>query len=269
MDAQAHRRATLRLQDLRIARTSYCHSTGPLDKRDGRVTQRAAGATTRPGAASPRACGDKHLYEGFRVADLHVGPHPRRPAGLPAGAGQRAPARPRRRTRSTSPQRRRRLRAGCRFAGADRVCRYGEVAALNDAWRAGKNAFCSKAHRRPCSTWTSGPTRLSPRASTGANGISSGTGLPPRAVDRIVAVAKAYATRVGSNAGPVPDARDERRRRARHMQEAGPQSSEPSPDGRAGAGGSTPSPCATCAEHNGIDSRRTHQDRRAARDWIR
>jgi adenylosuccinate synthase len=41
-------------------------------------------------------------------------------------------------------------------------------------------------------------------SSTGANGISSGTGLPPRAIDRIVAVAKAYMTRVGSDAGPFP-----------------------------------------------------------------
>jgi len=41
-------------------------------------------------------------------------------------------------------------------------------------------------------------------SSTGANGFSSGTGLPPRAIDRIVAVAKAYMTRVGSDAGPFP-----------------------------------------------------------------
>jgi len=41
-------------------------------------------------------------------------------------------------------------------------------------------------------------------SSTGANGIASGTGLPPRAVDRILAVAKAYVTRVGSDAGPFP-----------------------------------------------------------------
>lgn len=41
-------------------------------------------------------------------------------------------------------------------------------------------------------------------SSTGANGIASGTGLPPRAIDRIIAVAKAYMTRVGSDAGPFP-----------------------------------------------------------------
>ncbi|MHC4958323.1 MAG: adenylosuccinate synthase [Planctomycetota bacterium] len=38
----------------------------------------------------------------------------------------------------------------------------------------------------------------------GANGIASGTGLPPRAIDKVMAVAKAYPTRVGSAAGPFP-----------------------------------------------------------------
>jgi len=43
-------------------------------------------------------------------------------------------------------------------------------------------------------------------SSCGVNGIASGTGLPPRAIDRVVAVAKAYVTRVGSDAGPFPTA---------------------------------------------------------------
>jgi adenylosuccinate synthase len=42
----------------------------------------------------------------------------------------------------------------------------------------------------------------------GANGIASGTGLPPRAIDRVLAVAKAYVTRVGSDAGPFPTRED-------------------------------------------------------------
>jgi len=41
-------------------------------------------------------------------------------------------------------------------------------------------------------------------SNTGANGVASGTGLPPRALDRVIAVAKAYITRVGSDAGPFP-----------------------------------------------------------------
>ena len=46
-------------------------------------------------------------------------------------------------------------------------------------------------------------------SSTGVNGVASGTGLPPRALDRVVAVAKAYVTRVGSDAGPFPTAAEE------------------------------------------------------------
>ncbi len=37
---------------------------------------------------------------------------------------------------------------------------------------------------------------------TGADGISSGTGLPPRALDHVLGIVKAYTTRVG--AGPFP-----------------------------------------------------------------
>jgi adenylosuccinate synthase len=37
---------------------------------------------------------------------------------------------------------------------------------------------------------------------TGTDGVSPGTGLPPRAVDRVVGIVKAYTTRVG--AGPFP-----------------------------------------------------------------
>jgi adenylosuccinate synthase len=43
-------------------------------------------------------------------------------------------------------------------------------------------------------------------SSTGLNGVASGTGLPPRAIDDAIAVAKAYVTRVGSDAGPFPSA---------------------------------------------------------------
>jgi len=56
-------------------------------------------------------------------------------------------------------------------------------------------------------------------SSTGVNGIASGTGLPPRAIDRVVAVAKAYVTRVGSDAGPFPTAAGEPV--AARLQEAG------------------------------------------------
>jgi len=46
-------------------------------------------------------------------------------------------------------------------------------------------------------------------SSTGLNGVASGTGLPPRAIDTAIAVAKAYVTRVGSDAGPFPTIAEE------------------------------------------------------------
>ena len=42
-------------------------------------------------------------------------------------------------------------------------------------------------------------------SNTGANGIPSGTGLPARAIDRVIAVAKAYTTRVGNGPFPTED----------------------------------------------------------------
>ena len=45
-------------------------------------------------------------------------------------------------------------------------------------------------------------------SNTGANGIPSGTGLPPRAIDHVIGVAKAYATRVGNGPFPTEDESD-------------------------------------------------------------
>jgi len=56
-------------------------------------------------------------------------------------------------------------------------------------------------------------------SSTGVNGIPSGTGLPLRRLDRALAVAKAYVTRVGSRAGPFPTLEEGEGGRA--MQERG------------------------------------------------
>jgi adenylosuccinate synthase len=39
-------------------------------------------------------------------------------------------------------------------------------------------------------------------SNTGANGVASGAGVPPRAVERVIGIAKAYCTRVGE--GPFP-----------------------------------------------------------------
>ena len=51
----------------------------------------------------------------------------------------------------------------------------------------------------------------------GVGGIAVGTGLAPRALDRVVAVAKAYTTRVGGGPFPTRDEGDD----GRHMQQRG------------------------------------------------
>jgi adenylosuccinate synthase len=74
---------------------------------------------------------------------------------------------------------------------------------LRDARAAGKNILLEGAQAALLDV-DFGTYPFVTSSSTGANGIASGTGLPPRAIDRIVAVAKAYMTRVGSDAGPFP-----------------------------------------------------------------
>ena len=49
-------------------------------------------------------------------------------------------------------------------------------------------------------------------SNSSALGVCAGTGLPPRAIDRVVACAKAYATHVGSGPFPTEDAGDEGQR---------------------------------------------------------
>ncbi|MHC4135109.1 MAG: adenylosuccinate synthase [Planctomycetota bacterium] len=71
---------------------------------------------------------------------------------------------------------------------------------LRDARAAGKNILLEGAQAALLDV-DFGTYPFVTSSSTGANGIASGTGLPPRAIDRIVAVAKAYMTRVGSDAG--------------------------------------------------------------------
>jgi len=81
------------------------------------------------------------------------------------------------------------------------VCDTGRL--LRDARAAGKNILLEGAQAALLDV-DFGTYPFVTSSSTGANGIAAGTGLPPRAVDRIIAVAKAYMTRVGSDAGPFP-----------------------------------------------------------------
>jgi adenylosuccinate synthase len=158
--------------------------------------------------------GDKHRYEGFRVADL---------------LSDRVRAD---RLRYLLERGNTQLRA----LGADPVdvdeavaeceswvdllrpltCDTGRL--LRDACAAGKRILLEGAQAALLDV-DFGTYPFVSSSSTGANGIPSGTGLPARAIDRVVAVAKAYVTRVGSDAGPFPTRLDDET--GQRMQERG------------------------------------------------
>ena len=66
--------------------------------------------------------------------------------------------------------------------------------------RAGR--CCSRAARPRCSTSTTAPTRSSPRPTRRPAARAPGSGIPPTRIDRVIAIVKAYTTRVGE--GPFP-----------------------------------------------------------------
>jgi adenylosuccinate synthase len=61
---------------------------------------------------------------------------------------------------------------------------------------------CWRPARRRCSTSTTAPTRSSRRRQATAGGACTGSGIPPTRVSRVIAILKAYTTRVGE--GPFP-----------------------------------------------------------------
>ena len=86
----------------------------------------------------------------------------------------------------------------------------------------------SRAARRRCSTSTTAPIRSSRRPTRPPAARAPAAGIPPTRIDRVIAVIKAYTTRVGS--GPFPTElldddgeklRDDRRR-VRHLRPAAP-----------------------------------------------
>ncbi len=186
---------------------------GPLDRAlDASRNDLWRNNTTGRGVST--CMGDKHLYEGFRVADL-----------------------------LSDRVRRDRLvylleRGNARLAaiGAEEVdiaaataeveswidllrpfaCDTGKL--LRDAHAAGKRILLEGAQAALLDV-DFGTYPFVSSSHCGANGIASGTGLPPRSIDRIVAVAKAYTTRVGSDAGPFPTYEDSAA--GRHMHEQG------------------------------------------------
>ena len=72
---------------------------------------------------------------------------------------------------------------------------------LYDAWKAGKRILLEGAQGFALDV-DQGSYPFVTSSSTGVNGVGPGTGLPPKAVDRVIGIVKAYTTRVG--AGPFP-----------------------------------------------------------------
>ena len=186
---------------------------GPLDRAlDGSRNDRWRNNTTGRGISTCMA--DKHAYEGFRVADLLSGSVRRNRLGYLLERGN--------------------ARLAAMGAGeidiAEAIaemegwidlleplaCDTGRL--LREAHAAGKRILLEGAQAALLDV-DFGTYPFVSSSHCGANGISSGTGLPPRTVGKVIAVAKAYITRVGSAAGPFPT-RDEGPA-GTHMQEKG------------------------------------------------
>jgi len=176
---------------------------GPLDRAlDASRNDTWRNNTTGRGIST--CMGDKHLYEGFRVADL---------------LSDRVRAD---RLRYLLERGNARLRA----LGADepdldaaqaeveswvdwiRPLATDTTRLLHEAHAAGKRILIEGAQAALLDV-DFGTYPFVTASSTGLNGVASGTGLPPRAMDHAIAVAKAYLTRVGSDAGPFPTAAEE------------------------------------------------------------
>jgi len=171
---------------------------GPLDRAlDRSRNDRWRNNTTGRGISTCMA--DKHAYEGFRVADLLSDAVRRDRLGYLLERGN----------------------ARLAAMGADEVdlasataeveswvellaplaCETGRL--LRDAHAAGKRILLEGAQAALLDV-DFGTYPFVSSSHCGANGIASGTGLPPRTVGKVIAVAKAYITRVGSAAGPFP-----------------------------------------------------------------
>jgi len=154
--------------------------------------------TTGRGISTSMA--DKHLYEGFRVADLLSDAirRDRLPYLLKRGNA--------------------RLQAlgedGIDLAAATAevegwveflrpfACDTGRF--LNDANDSGRRILLEGAQAALLDV-DFGTYPFVSTSNSGVSGVSCGTGLPPRAVERVLAVAKAYATRVGTGPFPTED----------------------------------------------------------------
>lgn len=183
----------------RLFVSDRAHVVLPYHKRIDAALERLRGAaslgTTSRGIGP--TYGDKAMREGFRVADLL------RPEAfverLRATAGARNGILARAGLEALDPEQvvRETLEVSQRLAPY-----VGDTTALLlEAHGAGKDILCEGAQGFALDV-DHGSYPFVTSSSTGPAGLSAGTGLPPRAIDRVLGVLKAYSTRVG--AGPFP-----------------------------------------------------------------
>lgn len=183
----------------RLLLSDRAHVVLPYHKRMDAALERLRGAaslgTTSRGIGP--AYGDKFMREGFRVADVL------RPETFAE------------RLKATAAARNGILaRAGLEPVDADGLVRdvarvadrlrpyvADTTAILIDAWRAQQRILCEGAQAFALDV-DHGSYPYVTSSNTGPSGVSAGTGLPPKAIERVLGVAKAYSTRVG--AGPFP-----------------------------------------------------------------
>ena len=89
-----------------------------------------------------------------------------------------------------------------RGLGAHGAVGDGHLAVSRAGARGRVNRSCSRARRARCSTSITAPIRTSPRRTPRSAASAPGSAIPPRAIDGVLGVAKAYTTRVGE--GPLP-----------------------------------------------------------------
>jgi len=97
---------------------------------------------------------------------------------------------------------------------------------LLDAWEQGKRILLEGAQGFALDV-DHGSYPFVTSSSTGPSGVPAGTGLPPKAIDRVLGVVKAYTTRVGAGPFPTRDEGDAGRQLAEQGHEFGATTGRP------------------------------------------
>ena len=212
----------------RLLVSANAHIIAPYNRTIDKVTERFLGnrkiGTTGRGIGPTYA--DKMNRVGIRVQDLfdeHI--LRQKVEGAldaeepPAGEGLQPPRDHRRRGRRGAAAR---TPSGCG--------RWSRTPRSSSARRSTAARPCSsRAARRRCSTSTTAPTRSSRRPTPTSAGACTGSGVPPTRIDRVIAVVKAYATRVGEGPFPTELLDDGRRAAARRRRRVRDDDRPPAP----------------------------------------